>query len=343
MNVDDFDYLLPDERIAQRPVSPRHDSRLFDTRTGTDRRFLDLADLLEPGDLVVVNRTRVRSARLRGTKATTGGAVELLLLSRTRDGFWESMVRPARRLSAGTVVEIGSLTAELVTDPVDGVARVWLSTSRGGDEPTDIEAAIAAVGELPLPPYITEELGDPDLYQTMFADRVGSAAAPTAGLHFTPQVVAQLEGRGVEIAHVELDVGLATFRPIATKTIEDHRIHREACRIGDETAAAIDSCRRRGGRVVAVGTTVVRTLETFAQPDGSVSTGERETDLYLIPGSTFRVVDLLVTNFHLPRSSLLVLVEAFMGPRWREVYRTALERRYRFLSFGDAMLCERQT
>lgn len=336
MDVTAFDYDLPEDRIAQVPIEPRHDSRLLDTRDLSDHRFLDLPELLLPGDLLVVNRTRVRAARLHGVKTGTGGQVEALLLRRLGHGQWEAMVRPARRLRAGVRLRFGDLDAVLSSDPVDGIATLDLGSDGDG-----IEAAIEAVGEVPLPPYITQRLADPARYQTMFADAPGSAAAPTAGLHFTPAVVDRLDARGISVATVELDVGLATFRPIAVDRVEDHTMHVERCRVDESAAAAIRRCRSRGGRVVAVGTTVVRTLETFARPDGTVDVGDRNTDLYLVPGSHFDVVDLLVTNFHLPRSSLLVLVEAFMGERWRRVYETALSRGYRFLSFGDAMLAER--
>ncbi|MGF1668018.1 MAG: tRNA preQ1(34) S-adenosylmethionine ribosyltransferase-isomerase QueA [Acidimicrobiia bacterium] len=335
MDISSFDYDLPEDRIAQTPVEPRHSSRLLDTRHLSDHVFLDLADLLEPGDLVVVNRTRVRPARLHGVKQESGGAVELLLLRRLPDDRWDALVRPARRLRAGSRLRFGDLEARIETDPVDGMAIVSIDTDG------DIEAAVARVGEMPLPPYITARLENAERYQTMFADRPGSAAAPTAGLHFTPAVVQRLTARGVEMATVELEVGLATFRPIGVDRIEDHVMHRELCRIDQQAAGAVADCRNRGGRVVAVGTTTVRTLESFARPDGTVGTGELETDLYLTPGSPIHVVDLMVTNFHMPRSSLLVLLEAFMGPGWRPVYDAALSRGYRFLSFGDAMICER--
>jgi S-adenosylmethionine:tRNA ribosyltransferase-isomerase len=336
MDISRFDYDLPGERIAQTPIEPRHASRLLDTRDLSDHVFLDLPGLLRSGDLLVVNRTRVRAARLIGTKRQTGGRVEALLVRRFDDGSWEAMVRPARRLRAGAALRFGDLAATVESEPADGVVRLSIDA-----DPSEVEEAIEAVGEVPLPPYITEPLADPTRYQTMFAERPGSAAAPTAGLHFTQDVLERLSARGIELATVDLDVGLATFRPIASERIEDHAMHSERCRIDESAAAAIAECRQRGGRVVAVGTTVVRTLETFGRGDATVETGERDTDLYLRPGSRFDVVDLLVTNFHLPRSSLLVLIEAFMGERWRTAYQVALERGYRFLSFGDAMLAER--
>lgn len=335
MDLSRFDYPLPEHAVAQEPVEPRDSSRLLDTRDMSDHHFRDLPDLLAEGDLVVVNRTRVRAARLVGLKEPTGGRVEMLVLRRLDDTTWQAMVRPARRLRRGSRIRFGNLTAELTADPREGIAEVAIHTDG------DPEEAIARHGTVPLPPYIRKPLTDPDRYQTIFADRPGSAAAPTAGLHFTERVVAGLASRGVELVGVELEVGLDTFRPISVPRVEDHRMHAERIRVGPEAVNAVERCRSRGGRVVAIGTTVVRTLESVAAGDGSIQEADRETDLYILPGHRFQVVDLMVTNFHLPRSSLIVLVAAFMGDRWRQAYETALRRGYRFLSFGDAMLCER--
>jgi S-adenosylmethionine:tRNA ribosyltransferase-isomerase len=282
----------------------------------------------------VVNETRVRAARLQGTKADTGGQVELLLLEDLGDGRWEGMARPARRLRPGTRLQFGDLGATIVSGPDDGVVMVEL-------EADDVEAAIATAGTVPLPPYFHGRLHQSDRYQTMFARTPGSAAAPTAGLHFTDGVVDALRMKGIEIAGIDLHVGIDTFRPITEASIDDHRIHTEWCSLSEETAAAIDATRARSGRVVAVGTTVVRTLESNAVDGGRVRPRAGSTDLFIKPGYRFRVVDLLVTNFHVPGSTLVVLVAAFMGDRWRLVYETALRRGYRFLSFGDAMLAER--
>lgn len=295
----------------------------------SDHRFLELSELLEPGDLVVVNETRVRSARLLGRRAGTGGKVELFLLSKRSDGSWEAMARPARRLRAGVLLEFDGLTAT-----VQGKQHGMLTVALDSD---DEEAAIEQAGKVPLPPYFTGRLDDDDRYQTMFARKLGSAAAPTAGLHFTPEVVRRLEEKGIGMARVDLHVSLDTFRPITTGTVEDHQMHSEWCAVPAETARAVEEA----GRVIAVGTTVVRTLESFAAGPGVVEPGEKSTDLFLMPGSEFRVVDGLVTNFHMPGSTLLVLLAAFMGDRWREAYETALARGYRFLSFGDAMYAER--
>lgn len=336
MLASEFDYHLPTDRIAQTPVEPRHSARLLDTRTLSDHRFLDLADLLEPGDLVVVNRTRVRHARLHGHKDGTEGRVEVLLLGAMADGTWEAMIRPARRIRGGTIIRFDGLAATVMTRPEDGIVRLALAADG------DIEEIIERIGEVPLPPYIEQAPEDPNRYQTVYADSTGSAAAPTAGLHFTQEVLGRLQRAGIDLASVDLQVGLATFRPLAVDDIADHVMHREWFTVPAETAGAIDRCRQRGGRVVAIGTTTLRTLETVATPEGRVTPGAGSTDLYLKPEDTIRCVDLLVTNFHLPRSSLLVLLEAFMGPNWRRVYETALSRGYRFLSFGDAMLCERR-
>lgn len=334
MKVEDFKYPLPESAIAQKAIEPRHDSQLLDTRDMSDHRFLDLPSLLDPGDLVVVNETRVRAARLSGRRVDTGGAVELLLLETRPDGLWEALARPSRRLRPGIEIEMEGIAATIVNGPDEGMVVVDLKAA-------DVEAAIATAGEVPLPPYFHGVLDDPDRYQTMFARGTGSAAAPTAGLHFTPDVIAGLQQREIEIATVDLHVGIDTFRPIATENLEDHVMHSEWCSIPESTAAAVASARARGGRVVAVGTTVARTLETFAAGDGMVRAGEGDTSLFLTPGVEFRVVDALVTNFHVPGSTLVVLVAAFMGDGWRVAYQTALERGYRFLSFGDAMLAER--
>jgi S-adenosylmethionine:tRNA ribosyltransferase-isomerase len=331
MDLAHFRYELPDEAIAQQPVEPRDAARLLDARELSDHYFRDLPDLLAPGDLVVVNTTRVRRARLVGQRAGTGGAVELLLLHRRPEGGWRALVSPSRRIRTGVELAFGPVRAIVTDDPVDGVVSVAFED----------ESLMDQVGTVPLPPYIRRELADPERYQTVYSETTGSAAAPTAGLHFTDGLLRRLAERGIERAAVELRVGLGTFRPITVDRIEDHEMHREWCAVPEATSRAIDATRRRGGRVVAVGTTTVRTLETFARPDGTVGHGHTETDLFLRPGSTFHAVNLLVTNFHVPGSSLLVMLAAFMGDGWVEAYRVALQRRYRFLSLGDAMLCER--
>lgn len=330
MKVSEFQFDLPDTAIAQAAIEPRHDSRLLDTRDWTDHRFLELPELLRPGDLVVVNETKVRAARLIGKRTETGGKVELLLLDRTQQGVWEALARPTRRLRPGVVIDFGDLEATVVSEPSRGLIQVTLDAE-------DEEAAIEQIGTVPLPPYFTGVLDQPNRYQTLFASTPGSAAAPTAALHFTDEVVAGLKRREVSISKVDLHVSLDTFRPMIVEDLEDHEMHSEWCKVPESTAEAV----ARASRVVAIGTTVVRTLETFADGSGGVTSGERQTDLFIRPGFEFRVVDALVTNFHMPGSTLLVLLAAFMGERWREAYETALRRDYRFLSFGDAMYAER--
>lgn len=298
----------------------------------SDHGFLALPELLEPGDLVVVNETRVRAARLIGRRTGTGGRVEIFLLERRDDGVWTALARPMRRLRPGTIVEFDGMSATVVgTD--SGLLQVTLSQ--------DDEQAISAIGEVPLPPYFTGTLDNAERYQTIFARSVGSAAAPTAGLHFTREVLAGLEARGISVVPVDLHVSLDTFRPMKVENVEEHEMHTELCVVPADTARAIGEVRERGRRVVAIGTTVVRTLESMADGEGGVSAGSLQTGLFLRPGSEFTVVDALVTNFHLPRSTLLVLLAAFMGDSWREAYAIALRRGYRFLSFGDAMFAER--
>lgn len=335
METAEFEYPLPEAAIAQTPAEPRHAARLLDTRDMTDHRFLDLPDVLREDDLVVVNDTRVRVARLRGRK-TTGGAVEALLLEQVGGDHWKALLRPARRLRAGSLLEFDGLRALVTADPVEGLTTLQLVPPEG----EDAEGAMARRGRVPLPPYIKTPLGDPERYQTIFAATLGSAAAPTAGLHFTPEVVAGLRDRGVGLATVSLDVGVDTFRRIATGHLEDHRMHSERYRVREATVAAVETARRRKGRIVATGTTVVRTLEAAAA-SGRLMPGEAMTDLFIVPGYPFRVVDALITNFHIPGSTLIVLVAAFFGSSWRRIYAHALARGYRFLSFGDAMFGER--
>lgn len=330
METASFHYDLPEGAIAQRPVEPRDRARLLvDRGPSTDplhRHVTDLPTLVGPGDVVVVNATRVLPARLHLRKPT-GGAVEVLLLEEQQPGRWEALVRPGRKVAPGTELVAGDDLSLVIGDRLDDGRRSVEVRS------TDLLAALDRHGEVPLPPYIHEALDDPERYQTVYADQPGSVAAPTAGLHLTPAVLDGIRAAGAAIEQLELIVGLGTFRPITTETVEDHRMHRERYHVPDEVMAACDAAER----VVAVGTTTVRALEAAAR------TGELSgsTDLFLTPGAEFHVVDALVTNFHLPRSSLLVLVEAFIGPRWRELYATALAEGYRFLSFGDAMLLQR--
>ncbi len=339
MKTADFAYRLPAEVIAQSPVEPRDSARLLRASDLTDWTVRDLPMLLRPGDLVVVNETRVRAARLIGRRDPTGGRVELLLLGREGDR-WEALVRPARRIRAGSVLRVGPLVAVVESDPMAGMVQLTLDIEGGDEGSRDVEKAIADVGQMPLPPYIHRTLEDPERYQTVFGSRVGSAAAPTAGLHFTEDTLAALEDRGIGMAKVELQVGVDTFRPITTEDVADHEMHSEWIDVPESTVNRIVETRVAGGRVVAVGTTVVRALET-ACSGGGMGSYRGPTRLYITPGYRFGAVDLLMTNFHMPSSSLLVLVAAFVGASWKRVYETALDRGYRFLSFGDALLLQR--
>jgi len=330
MRIEDFDYELPEAAIAQLPAEPRDASRLLVAgETLIDTTFSRLVDFLEPGDLLVRNATRVRAARLRGFRPS-GGAVELLLLNGEGDE-WEALARRARKLRVGMPLDFGPLTAEVLAIEADGRVRVRLTSENA--EP--LEDLIAGVGTVPYPPYIGSGPSDPGRYQTVYASAVGSAAAPTAGLHFTDELLDELGGRGVGVADVLLDIGLGTFRPITVPSIEDHSMHEERYEISAATVDAINATNDRGGRVIAVGTTVVRALESAAA-GGALEAGAATTDLFIRPGYRVRVVDALLTNFHMPRSSLIVMLSALM-PDWRRVYRHALDNGYRFLSFGDAM------
>jgi S-adenosylmethionine:tRNA ribosyltransferase-isomerase len=332
LRTDEFDYELPTASIAQRPAAPRESARLLDCRGMDDRHFFELPGMLDEGDLVVLNTTRVRAARLRGTR-DSGGAVEVLLLSENVDGEWEALIRPARRVRPGLRLLFGTANAIVLERPESG--RTMLRF----DE--DVEKLAGEVGEMPLPPYITAPLADPSEYQTVFAKELGSAAAPTAGLHFSTGVLAEFADRGVDVASIDLQVGVDTFRPIAEETIDAHRMHSERFVVPPETATAFEMTKRRGGKVVAIGTTVVRALES-AVADGRLRPGPASTELFIRPGYRFGAVDAVVTNFHVPRSTLIVLVAALVGEmRWKHIYETALERGYRFLSFGDAMFAER--
>jgi len=332
VRTDEFAYDLPEAAIAQTPVEPRDAARLLVDRgpgeAPEDHTVADLPSRVRPGDLLVVNDTRVIPARLALAKAT-GGAVEVLLAERTGDREWTALVRPGRRVPPGTVLERDGAEILLVGASVgDGERTVRFL----GDE--DPLALVHRLGTLPLPPYITTTLDDPERYQTVFARRPGSAAAPTAGLHLTPEVLDRCVAAGAQVAAIDLEVGLGTFAPIRAEQVEDHTVHTERYLLPEATVEAIG----RAERVVAVGTTVVRALESWSASGSPAG----PTDLFIRRGHEFGVVDVLLTNFHVPRSSLLVLVDAFVGDRWRDLYATALDRGYRFLSFGDAMLLERE-
>ncbi len=336
MKVGDFDYELPPELIAQHPVEPRDASRLLvlyrDSGKIEHAHFRDLPTYLRPGDLLVANESRVLRARLLGRKARTGGRVEVLLLRRLDERRWEALlggqrIRPGLELSIG---EEPALLARVEETRPDGTRLLCFTE--------EVEPHLERLGMVPLPPYIHEPLADAERYQTVYARVSGSVAAPTAGLHFTPPLISELQAHGVAFAFVVLHIGLDTFRPVEVEAIEAHPIHAEWCRVPDEVAQAVRETRRVGGRVVAVGTTVVRALETAAQ-SGAVTPFEGWTRLFIYPGYRFRAVDALITNFHLPRSTLLFLVSAFAGRETvLRAYREAIARHYRFYSFGDAML-----
>lgn len=334
MRMGQFDYPLPPEAIAQQPVEPRDAARLLVAGAGgvEHRRVRDLPELLRPGDVLVVNETRVLPARLPLRKAT-GGAVEVLFLEPRESGGWEALVRPGRRVAEGLALPLGDEASVVIGAPL-GDGRRAVSMYAGGrplavDEVLDV---LERHGVLPLPPYVTTPLAEPSRYQTVFARHPASVAAPTAGLHLTPDVLDRCRARGIEVATVDLAVGIDTFRPITVDDPADHLMHSERYRVPDATWAACAAA----DRVVAVGTTTVRALESAAR-----GPHEGRTDLFIRRGFDFRVVDVLLTNFHLPRSSLLLIVDAFIGDRWRQLYDIALAEGYRFLSLGDAMLLER--
>lgn len=393
-NIRDFDYELPQELIAQTPIEPRDASRLLvvhrNTRTFEHRHFRNIGDYLRPGDVLIANQSRVIPARLLGRRAESGGAVEVLLLAERPDlgiDYWETLVRPGRRLREGSRIVFGTedaakselqqgayLLAEVLerTDaggrivrftvegdragvspapalhasdnPLTSYSRdipLWVSSESGeeGDAVT-VRELIERLGRMPLPPYIHETLQDPERYQTVYARISGSAAAPTAGLHFTPQLLEQLRKQGVKVGFVTLHVGLDTFRPIETEDVRDHKMHSEEIDLDAVTAELINETRRAGGRIVAVGTTAVRVLESVASfYKGNIEPYHGATHLFIMPGYHFQVVDAMITNFHLPRSSLMLLVSAFASKALIEkAYQEAIRERYRFFSFGDAML-----
>ena len=338
MKTSDFYYDLPEELIAQHPLERRDGSRLLKLNKATGelehRHFYDLPDYLRPGDLLVMNNSRVLPARLIGHRPT-GGAVEVLLLRDLGENKWECLVRPGKKMRPGQEVTFGDgqLTAT-VEDVVEGGNRIVKFACDG-----IFLEVLESLGKMPLPPYIKEELSDPERYQTVYSKEPGSAAAPTAGLHFTPELMDKIRAMGVDIEFVTLHVGLGTFRPVKEDEIESHEMHSEFCIMPRETADAINRTRASGGRVIAVGTTSCRTIESFADPDGHMDAKSGWTDIFIYPGYEFKCIDGLITNFHLPESTLIMLVSALAGREHiLSAYKTAVEERYRFFSFGDAML-----
>ncbi len=339
MKTSDFDYELPQELIAQTPVEPRDSSRLLvyhrDTGAVEHKIFRDVIDYLNPGDVLVINQTRVIPARLYGTKEGTGGAIEFLLLRRLNLTDWEVILKPGKKAKPGArfVFGNGELVAEILTLSEDGGRTVRFFYEGVFEDVLD------RLGQMPLPPYIHEKLEDKTRYQTVYAKVDGSAAAPTAGLHFTPELLERIKQKGIDVVPVLLHVGLGTFRPVKEDDVADHHMHSEYYEVTPEQAEAINAARARGGRIVCVGTTSVRTLETVATEDGIVHPGSGFTQIFITPGVKIKAVDALITNFHLPQSTLLMLISALMG---REnalaVYKQAVEEKYRFFSFGDAMM-----
>ncbi len=342
MKTSDFDYELPEELIAQTPVEPRDHSRLLVYHRGDGsvehRHFYDLVDYLRPGDALVINDTKVIPARLLGVKEDTGVPVEVLLLRRINTTDWEALVRPGRRLKPGAWCSFGdgALQCEMLENVEEIGGRIVRFHFDGV-----FEEILDRLGEMPLPPYIHEKLQDATRYQTVYARQEGSAAAPTAGLHFTPELLRRIREKGIEIIPVLLHVGLGTFRPVKEEDVDQHVMHSEYCEITEASAQALNRIRAAGGRIVCVGTTSVRTLETLATPDGVIHPGARDTAIFIRPGTPIRAVDALITNFHLPQSTLLMLISALMGREEAlRVYRLAVQERYRFFSFGDAMMID---
>ncbi len=337
LKTSDFYYDLPEELIAQTPAEPRDSSRLLvyhrDAKSIEHRVFREIGEYLKAGDLLVLNRTRVLPARLYAF-TPHGGKVEILLLKRLTADRWEALVKPGKKFRAGATFTVNEELSFTSLSETDAGGRVIEFSYRGV-----FEDVLSRVGVMPLPPYIHEKLKDPERYQTVYSRETGSAAAPTAGLHFTTELLDSLKNKGVEIAEVLLHVGLGTFRPVKEEIITDHKMHSEYYEIGEEAAEKINRAKREGRRVVAVGTTSVRTLETAADENGFVSPCKGNTEIFIYPPYKFKCVDALITNFHLPESTLLMLVSSLCSrEEILQVYKTAVEERYRFFSFGDAML-----
>lgn len=346
MQVELFDYDLPESLIAQTPLADRTASRLLalDKRTGQigHHKFEQLEQYLQAGDVLVLNDTKVIPARLFGVKADTGAKAEVLLLKQLEGDRWEAIVRPAKRLKTGTILHFGSASGETSDAPLltatvesegDMGSRVLHFSYNG-----IFNEILDRLGHMPLPPYIKEQLPERERYQTVYAKHRGSAAAPTAGLHFTEDYLHRLEQKGVQLAYVTLHVGLGTFRPVSAENVEEHEMHEEYYEVSERTAETVNAAKKQGGRIVAVGTTSARTLESAAREDGTLVQGSGWTGIFIYPGYSFRLVDGLLTNFHLPKSTLMMLISALAG---REhvlaAYKEAVEREYRFFSFGDAM------
>ena len=345
MKKSDYFYDLPQELIAQEPIEPRDHSRLLvlDRKTGgiQDRHFYDLEEFLKPGDCLILNDSRVLPARLYGRKKDTGASVELLLLHPQGQDRWEVLAGPGRRAKPGNILVFGDglLEAEVLDVVEEGNRLVEFRYDRNGPNGGNFYSLLERIGEMPLPHYITHHLENAERYQTVYSREPGSAAAPTAGLHFTPELLDRLRAKGVNTGFVTLHVGLGTFRPVKEENITDHKMHSEHYELSAETAALINRTRAQGGRVIAVGTTSCRTLESIGLTDGRIEPAEGWTSIFIYPGYPFQVLDGLLTNFHLPESTLIMLVSAFAGyEQTMAAYAHAVKERYRFFSFGDAML-----
>lgn len=339
MKLKDFDFTLPEELIAQTPLEDRSSSRLMvlDKNSGEieHRKFKDIVHYLNAGDCLVLNNTKVMPARLFGIKEETGAHVEILLLKQLEGDQWETLVKPAKRVKVGTVIDFGEgkLKAKCI-DTLEHGGRIFQFSYDG-----IFYEILDELGEMPLPPYIHEQLDNPDRYQTVFAKEIGSAAAPTAGLHFTEELLDEIRTKGVKTVFVTLHVGLGTFRPVSSENIEEHEMHAEFYHMSEETAEQLNEVRKNGGRIISVGTTSTRTLETIANRHNGRFVGESGwTDIFIYPGYQWRAIDGLITNFHLPKSSLVMLVSALAGrENILHAYHIAVQERYRFFSFGDAM------
>lgn len=339
LTTEDFDYDLPQELIAQTPLKERDQSRLLvlDSKTGKyqDDYFYNVIDRLNPGDALVMNDSRVMPARLYGVKPETGGHVEVLLLNNTDGDNWETLVKPAKRAKVGTEISFGDgkLTATVTEELEHGGRMIEFHYDGIFMEILD------QLGEMPLPPYIKEKLDDPEMYQTVYSREIGSAAAPTAGLHFTRELLKKIEDKGVKLVYLTLHVGLGTFRPVSEENIEDHKMHSEFYRLTEDAAKTLNEVKANGGRIVATGTTSIRTLETIGTKfNGEIRANSGWTDIFIKPGYKWQVVDAFITNFHLPKSTLVMLVASFTGrENILNAYRHAVSEKYRFFSFGDAM------
>lgn len=339
LTTEDFDFELPEELIAQTPLSDRSSSRLLvvDRETGKfeDKHFNNIIDELAPGDALVMNDTRVLPARIYGEKQETGAHLEILLLNNIEGDTWETLIKPAKRAKVGTKITFGDGRLEaVVEEELDHGGRIIRFQYKG-----IFLEILESLGEMPLPPYIKERLEDPDRYQTVYAKENGSAAAPTAGLHFTPELLEQIAAKGVKLVYLTLHVGLGTFRPVSVDNIADHEMHSEFYRLTEEAAAQLNEVRANGGKIVAVGTTSIRTLETIGTKfDGQIKADSGWTSIFITPGYQFKIVEAFSTNFHLPKSTLVMLVSAFAGRDLTlSAYQHAIDERYRFFSFGDAM------